>query len=188
MGPDPRLDGWGGVFLCCGWSSMKLDAYDIKILSILQRNGRITKLKLAEAIHLSPSPCWERLRRLEVAGIIRGYHADVAIERLAQFSMIWVEVHLHSHYADDFGRFEKAVGLIPEIVECYAVGGGVDYLLKVICRDIDHYQQLIDGLLLADIRIERYFTYVVTKSVKCSPGLPIERLLASDSKELVEGE
>jgi Lrp/AsnC family transcriptional regulator of ectoine degradation len=102
--------------------------------------------------------------------------------------MIWVEVHLHSHYADDFGRFEKAVEITPEIVECYAVGGGVDYLLKVICRDIDHYQQLIDGLLLADIRIERYFTYVVTKSVKCSPGLPIERLLASDSKELVEGE
>lgn len=167
---------------------MKLDAYDVKILSTLQRHGRMTKLKLAEEIHLSPSPCWERLRRLEASGIIRGYRAEVAIERLVQVSTIWVEVRLSSHHAEDFERFDAAVRLVPEIVECYAVGGGVDYLLRVVCRDIEHYQQLIEELLAAAIGIERYFTYVVTKAVKHFQGFPIERLLASAASELEQGE
>ena len=160
--------------------SPKLDAFDIKILAALQRNGRMTKLKLAEEINLSPSPCWERLRRLEEAGIIRGYHAEIDIDQLTRSAIVFVEVALQSHQAHDFRRFEDAIKEIPEIVECYATGGGVDYFLRIVTIDIDHYQRLIDQLLAADIGIDRYFTYIVTKPVKLFTGFPIHTLLTED--------
>ena len=157
--------------------SPKLDAFDVRILAALQRNGRITKIKLAEEIGLSPSPCWERMRRLERDGLIRGYHAEIELERLLHTATILVEVTLRSHKARDFERFENGVADVPEIVECYATGGGIDYLLKVVALDIDHYQRVIDGLLLAEIGIDRYFTYIVTKQVKAASGAPLVPLL-----------
>ena len=158
-------------------SSPKLDAFDVRILAALQRNGRITKIRLAEEIGLSPSPCWERMRRLEESGLIRGYHADIELERLLHTATILVEVTLRSHTAGDFEVFERAIADIPEIVDCYATGGGIDYLLKVMTLDIDHYQRVIDGLLLAEVGIDRYFTYIVTKQVKASSGPPLTALL-----------
>ncbi len=159
-------------------STPKLDAFDVRILAALQRNGRITKIKLAEEIGLSPSPCWERMRRLEESGLIRGYHADIELDRLLHTATILVEVTLRSHTACDFDTFEQAVADVPEIVDCYATGGGIDYLLKVMTLDIDHYQRVIDGLLLADVGIDRYFTYIVTKQVKASSGPPLTALLS----------
>jgi len=158
--------------------ALKLDAFDIRILAALQRDGRMTKLRLADEIGLSPSPCWERMRRLEDAGLIRGYHADIDAERLLPITLILVEITLRSHHAGDFERFQAAVGEIPEIIECHATGGGIDYLLKVVALDIDHYQRLIDGLLTAEVGIDRYFTYIVTRQVKTSAGLPLNHLLA----------
>ena len=162
---------------------MKLDAYDLKILAALQRDGRMTKLKLADEISLSPSPCWERLRRLEQAGLIRGYHADIDIQRLVKISTVLVEITLGSHHAEDFDRFETTVRTVPEIVECYATGGGFDYLLKVVTTDIDRYQQLIDQLLSSNVGIERYFTYIVTKQVKQTVGYPIDRLVQTEQRD-----
>ncbi len=161
---------------------MKLDALDVKILSLLQRDGRMTKLKLAASIHLSPSPCWERLRRLEQSGLIRGYHAEIDIDRLMHIDTVLVEVTLKSHHAEDFARFETAIQAVPEIMECYATGGGFDYLLKIVTRDIDHYQRIIEHLLEIEIGIEKYFTYVVTKRVKCSREYPIDRLMKAEKK------
>lgn len=158
---------------------MKLDAYDVKILAALQRDGRMTKLKLAREINLSPSPCWERLRRLEAAGMIRGYHAEVDIDQLGPSFMAVVEVMLKSHRTDDFKRFEQTIDVTPEIVECYAIGGGFDYLLRVVAADIQQYQRLIDRLLDADIGIDRYYTYAVTDIVKPFSGYPLLRLLGS---------
>lgn len=158
-------------------NSPKLDAFDVRILAALQRNGRITKIKLAEEIGLSPSPCWERMRRLEQDGLIRGYHAEIELDRMLHTATILVEVTLRSHKARDFESFEHAVADVPEIVECYATGGGIDYLLKVVALDIDHYQRVIDGLLLSDVGIDRYFTYIVTKQVKASSGAPLITLL-----------
>ena len=167
-----------------GSDAPRLDAYDVRILATLQRDGRITKLKLAEEIGLSPSPCWERMRRLEKNGLIRGYHADVDIERLLNIATILVEVTLRSHQAKDFERFEQAVLEYPEIVECYSTGGGIDYLLKVVALDIDHYQRIIDNLLLAEVGIDRYFTYIVTKQIKRDRETPLGALLhkAGDSR------
>lgn len=111
---------------------MKLDAIDLRILDAVQRDGRITKLALAEKAGLSPTPCWMRLRKLEKAGVITGYHARIAPRRIAPVASVMMEVTLANHRQADFERFERAVTAIPEIVACWSVGGGVDYILKII--------------------------------------------------------
>jgi Lrp/AsnC family transcriptional regulator of ectoine degradation len=147
----------------------KLDRHDIRILSTLQRDGRITKARLAEKAGLSPSPAWTRLRRLEQAGLIESYGARVALRRLAPVTEVIVQVTLANHRADDFRRFEDAVQTTPQITACDATGGGVDYILRLVVRDVDAYQQLMDRLLGDGIGIERYFGYIVTKPVKAAP-------------------
>jgi Lrp/AsnC family transcriptional regulator of ectoine degradation len=162
------------------WALMtaaKLDAIDLKILDAIQRDGRITKLALAEQVGLSPTPCWMRLRKLEKAGIVSGYHARIAMRVVAPVATVLMEVTLASHRQADFDRFERVIRDIPEIVACWSVGGGVDYVLKVMARDIDAYQRLVDGLLDREIGIDRYFTYIVTKTVKEEIALPIAELL-----------
>ncbi len=156
----------------------RLDAIDLKILATLQKEGRITKQALAERVNLSPTPCWERLKRLEKAGFIKGYRAEIDLAKLAAMTTVLVEVVLKQHRLEDFEIFERAVQGIPEIVECLATGGGIDYLLKIVTRDIDAYQRLIDELLAAGIGIERYFTYVVTRSVKTAGQPPVEVLVS----------
>ena len=156
---------------------MKLDAIDLRILDAIQRDGRITKLALAEKAGLSPTPCWMRLRKLEKAGIISGYHAHVALRRVAPVASVMVELTLANHRQADFDRFERAVRDIPEIVCCWSVGGGVDYILKIVAANIDAYQRLIDTLLDRELGIARYFTYIVTKTVKEETVVPVESLL-----------
>ncbi|MFP1645949.1 Lrp/AsnC family transcriptional regulator [Pontitalea aquivivens] len=152
---------------------MKLDAIDLRILDAVQRDGRITKLKLAEVAGLSPTPCWLRLRRLEQTGLIAGWQARLNPRRVAAFATVLVEVTLANHRQADFDRFERAVGAMEEVIACWSVGGGVDYFLKVVARDIDAYQRLIDRMLAAEIGIDRYFTYIVTKAVKEDAPLPL---------------
>jgi len=156
---------------------LRLDQRDLAILEILQREGRITNQRLAERIHLSPSACLERVKRLEQEGVVTGFGAEIALEKVLRFSSVYVEVTLKGHEAQDFERFESAIRELPEVVECDAIGGGSDYLMKVVALDITHYQELIDRLLAADVGIGRYFTYVVTKPVKRAGPLPLKHLL-----------
>lgn len=152
----------------------KLDATDLKILAALQREGRITKLALAEKVNLSPTPCWERLKRLEGAGYVLGYRADIAVEKLAPMTTAIVEVTLKQHRLEDFDRFESTMRKTPEVLECHSTGGGIDYILKVVASDIAAYQTFIDGLLDAGLGIDRYFTYVVTRKIKDEPQAPVD--------------
>ena len=154
----------------------KLDAIDIKILATLQKEGRITKLALAERVNLTPTPCWERLKRLEREGFVTRYLAEIDLAKFASLTTVLVEVCLKQHRLENFERFERAIRDVPEILECQATGGGIDYLLKVVATDIDAYQRLIDRLLEADIGIDRYFTYVVTRTVKSVVQPPVELL------------
>jgi Lrp/AsnC family transcriptional regulator of ectoine degradation len=156
---------------------MKLDPIDLRILDAVQRDGRITKLALAAKVGLSPTPCWTRLRRLEKAGLIAGYHARLNLRSVAPIAVVMMEVTLGAHRQADFDRFERAVRSVPEVVACWALGGGVDYLLKILTRDIDAYQRLVDSLLEQEIGIARYFTYIVTRAVKEDDALPLAELL-----------
>ncbi|HSS63222.1 MAG TPA: Lrp/AsnC family transcriptional regulator [Gammaproteobacteria bacterium] len=157
-----------------------LDERDIEILTILRQEGRISKSALAKRVNLSNSPCWERLRRLEDAGIITGYGARIALEKLTEHIVVFVVAELENHRAEDFELFENAIRDEPEIIACWALGGGFDYLLRVVARNINAYQQLIDRLLDRNIGLMRYFTYVVTKEVKSVSSLPLQRLLEDD--------
>ena len=156
---------------------MKLDARDLEILRVLADEGRITKAELAARVGLSASPCWERLRRLEEAGLIEGYHARIALKKLGAHVTVFVAVELADHTPAKFRAFEDRVQTYGEITACWALGGGFDYLMQIVTRDIDAYQRLIDEMLEARIGLARYFTYIVTKPVK-SPRLPpLEMLL-----------
>jgi Lrp/AsnC family transcriptional regulator of ectoine degradation len=156
---------------------MKLDAVDLRILDAIQRDGRITKLALAEKVGLSPTPCWMRLQKLEKAGIVSGYHAHLNLRKIAPVATVLMEVTLANHRQADFDRFERAITALDEVVACWSVGGGVDYILKIIAPDIDAYQRLVDGLLDRELGIDRYFTYIVTKTVKEESVLPVAELL-----------
>ncbi|MFD2053306.1 Lrp/AsnC family transcriptional regulator [Mesorhizobium calcicola] len=158
-------------------TAAKLDSIDLKILDAIQRDGRITKLALADKVGLSPTPCWMRLRKLERAGIVSGYHGAIAMRTIAPVATVLMEVTLASHRQADFDRFERVIRDIPEIVACWSVGGGVDYVLKVMARDIDTYQHLVDALLEREIGIDRYFTYIVIKTVKDERVFPVADLL-----------
>ncbi len=143
-----------------------LDAADIRILSAIQQHGRLSKARLAERVNLSPTPCWTRLTRLERAGLIRGYHADIALARLADVFTIVVTVSLGNHSKRSQERFEQHIQQCDEVVECIATGGGMDYVLKFVSPSLAAFQQTMDGLLTAELGIDRYMTYIATREIK----------------------
>lgn len=155
---------------------IKLDDRDLRILSILQQEGRISKTALAERVNLTATPCWERLKRLEKAGIIEGYGAILSWSLLGTQTIVFMEVEIDSHQSADFARFEATILGFDEILECWALGGGLDYLLKIAVKGVDEYQQLVDTLLDSGIGLKKYFTYIVTKRVKKTHNIPISLL------------
>ena len=158
-----------------------LDDRDLKILTILQIEGRLTKAALAERVNLSPAACWERLQRLERAGIIIGYEARINPKLLTGAAEVLMSVELESHRSSDFQAFEKGIETIPEVVECWAVGGGIDYMLRVVTQDIAAYQTLVDEMLSAGVGVKRYYSYVVTKSIKRT-AVPLDLLDLNEPK------
>ncbi|WP_158742901.1 Lrp/AsnC family transcriptional regulator [Acidisphaera sp. L21] len=159
----------------------KLDRIDLNILVQLQRNGRISNVDLAELVGLSPSPCLQRTKRLESAGYITGYGAQVNMAKLGEVVMVFTEMTLSDHRRSDFARFEAAVATIDEIVECHLVSGGYDYLLKFVTRSIAHYQSVVEAMLDRNLGIEKYFSYIVIKSPVVKPGHPLKILFDTPS-------
>jgi len=161
-------------------AASKLDRIDLKILAELQKNGRITNVDLADAVGLSPSPCLTRVKRLEAAGYITGYGAQLELRKLGDVLVVFTEVTLVDHRYDDFARFEAAIRTVSEIVECHLVSGGYDYLLKFITNGVNHYQSVIEAMLERNIGIEKYFSYIVIKTPFVKHHYPIERLFGQD--------
>ncbi|WP_264212041.1 Lrp/AsnC family transcriptional regulator [Leisingera thetidis] len=159
---------------------MQLDQRDLDILRVLSTEGRITKAALADRIGLSPTPCWDRLKKLEQAGLIEGYSARINLKKLAPHVTVFVAAEIADHTAASFRAFEAAMQRYDEVTACWALGGGFDYLLQIVTRDIDAYQRLIDEMLDARIGLSRYFTYVVTKPVKGAGAPPLDVLLAQE--------
>ena len=154
----------------------KLDRIDLKILAQLQKSGRITNVELADAVGLSPSPCLTRVKRLEQAGYITGYGAQINLHKLGEFLTVFTEVTLQDHKSTDFARFEAKIRTVDEIIECHLVSGGYDYLLKFVTPGVSHYQALIEYLLESNIGIEKYFSYIVIKSPFIKTHYPIQGL------------
>jgi len=120
------------------------DRYDRRILELLQQNGRLSNLELAEQIGLSPSPCLRRVRALEESGVIRGYHALLDAQQLGLTLMALVYISMDRHTPERFANFEARVRVLPEVLECLLITGQqADYQLKVIVRDMQAYQHLL---------------------------------------------
>ena len=148
-----------------------LDRIDIKILAILQRDGRSTIQKLAETVGLSPRPCLERVRRLETAGIIVGYQAVVALERLSRPLTIFAEIFLEKQAHRD--RFERHLTGIDQIVECWEVSGDLDYLARFVCADLGEYEVLTADLIdNANLGVARIVSHIALRAVRRFRGYP----------------
>ena len=158
----------------------KLDERDIQILVILQKEGRITKTALAEKLNLSLTPSWDRLQRLEEAGIIESYGARLSSLFLDNFHLVITEVELESHKQGQFARFEEAILGFDEVLSCWSVGGGLDYILKVLVKDVTGYQEFIKRVLKADIGMRRYFSYAVLNKIKDTDVIPEGLIKKSD--------
>jgi DNA-binding Lrp family transcriptional regulator len=156
--------------------TVKLDRIDIRILSHLQRNGRISNVDLADAVGLSPSPCLVRVKRLEKAGYIEGYGAQTRLDKLGNVQLVFAHVTLSGHRREDFERFEAGIRHIDEIVECHRLSGGLDYLLKFITFGVAHYQKVLDGMMDRNLNVGKYFSYIVMKT-PVKTDYPIEKLL-----------
>jgi len=123
---------------------MKLDRYDQHILEILQQDARLNNQDLAERIGLSPSPCLRRVRALEESGLIVGYRALLDAKKLGLTLMALIHISMDRHTPERFANFEAAVSVLPEVLECLLITGqDADYQLKVLVRDMDHYQALL---------------------------------------------
>ncbi|GGF05582.1 AsnC family transcriptional regulator [Aliidongia dinghuensis] len=157
--------------------AIRLDRLDLKILAALQASGRMTNLDLAQAVGLSATPCLQRVKRMEAAGYIRGYGAELDIDRLASSITVFTQVMLRNHRREDFLRFERGIQDIPHILNCFLVTGGYDYLAQFIARDILDYQLAVESLLDRDLGVEKYFSYVAIKQVKRSGGYPLALLM-----------
>ena len=150
----------------------KLDERDIQILSILQEEGRITKTALADRLNLSLTPSWDRLQRLEEKGIIESYGARLSSSFIKNFHLVITEVELESHKEGEFARFEDAIMGFDEVLSCWSVGGGLDYILKVLVKDVTDYQDFLKRILKANIGLRRYFSYAVIDKIKDSEIVP----------------
>lgn len=160
----------------------KLDRIDINILSNLQRNGRLTNVNLADAVGLSPSPCLQRVKRLEKAGFIESYKAHISIGKITDSVTVFTEVTLNDHRREDFIKFESEIRKYDNMQECHLVSGGYDYLLKFVARSVAHYQEIIENILERNIGVDKYFSFIVIKSVIARDSVPINALLAKENQ------
>ncbi|MGP3697823.1 Lrp/AsnC family transcriptional regulator [Rhodobacter sp. NSM] len=121
---------------------MELDATDRRILTVLQKQGRITNADLSERVNLSPSACHRRVQRLEEEGFIAGYVALLDARKLARPTTVFVEITLQGQADDLLDRFEREVARVPDILECHLMAGTADYLLKVVAQDTEDFARI----------------------------------------------
>jgi Lrp/AsnC family transcriptional regulator, leucine-responsive regulatory protein len=154
-------------------TAVTLDTIDRRILRELQADGRITNLKLAEAVHLSPTAVLERVKRLARDGVILGYEARLDPAKLGAGLMVFIEVLLDRTLPDVLDQFRAAVQARPEILECHLVAGGFDYLLKTRVADMTAYRAFLGSAIWSLPGVRETRTYAVMEEVKSTTRLPV---------------
>lgn len=158
---------------------MTLDKTDLKIVTEVQGNARISNQALSEAVGLSPSPCLQRFRKLEASGVIGPYRAQVDLDQLCPNVMILTTVSLDTAGHEDYRAFEALVAEIPEIIQCFKVSGNFDYLLWFVCRSVADYHRISEKQIEDGSAKVRIASHVVLDRTKDFVGLPLENLLGS---------
>lgn len=154
--------------------SREIDHIDRKILRALQEDGRLTNAELSRRVNLSPTPCLERVRRLERDGYIRGYRAELDPDRLGYGVVCFIEVALDRTTPDVFDRFRDRVLEMPQVMECHMITGGLDYLLKVRLADMAEYRSFLGDGLVSLPGVKATHTYVVMEEVKADNRIPVD--------------
>jgi DNA-binding Lrp family transcriptional regulator len=157
-------------------AAFPLDRIDRKIIANLQAEGRLTNQALADRVALSPSACLARVRRLEESGVIQGYHARLDPFALDVGLVLFAEVALRGHSAEDHARFDSAVAAIPQIVESSHVSGVFDYLLKVVVADLAVWSRIGDRLTAAEVGADRINTHILLNKPKIFVGYPVPKV------------
>lgn len=155
---------------------VNLDRINRNILTTLQDNARISNIDLADKVALSPSACLQRTRALEEAGYILKYVMAADLEKICVHIMAYLEITLERHRMEDHDRFEKAVRLLPEFVDCLRISGSTDYIAFVVCSTIASLNTLCDELLTRDLSIARIQSKIVLDKPKWFAGYPLDRL------------
>lgn len=155
-------------------SQVKLDRIDRRILSDLQENGRMTNVELARRAGISAPPCLRRVRALEEAGYIRGYHADVDPEMMGFGVMIFAQVGLISQAESDLVAFENLVAGWPEVRECHMLAGETDFLLKIVAHNWDTYNRFLTSQLTAAPNVSNVKSALAIRRSKTLFGVPVD--------------
>ncbi len=150
---------------------------DVGILRLLQSDASLTTGAIAERLNLSQSPCWRRINRIEQAGLIRKRVALLDRRALGMEVVIFATVNLTANGRQDLARFERAVSGHPEVMECYTMAGIWDYLLKIVTRDIAHYEDFVRNTLLATPFISELHSHIAVTEIKNSTELPLDTQL-----------
>ena len=154
-----------------------IDRIDLKILSILQNNARITNHDLSSEVNLSPSSCLQRVRRLEDEGYLESYMAVINLNKICRTVTVLLTVSLHDHTNTNFKTFEKVINDFPEIVECYTVSGNFDYFLRIVCPDMDRYLELNDKLIDCMEGVANISSHVALATTKNFKVYALEKLV-----------
>lgn len=152
--------------------SRALDRIDLLILDALQKNGRISNIELAKQVNLSPSPCLDRIRKLENDGYIERYGAFINASKLKYGMSAFIQVTLDRTTSDVFENFKGEVVKLKEVAECHMVAGGFDYLLKLRFENMDEYRVVL-GMITELPAVSQTHTYFVVEHVKRDEGVPI---------------
>jgi len=152
-----------------------LDRTDLKILDVLQRNGRISMTELADEVSLSTTPCSERVKRMEREGVIQGYYARVNPSALGRKLLVFLEIKLSAKSGDVFEKVKKEIMHIPEVMECHLVSGDFDYLVKARLKEMNKYRQLLGEILQRLPASAESRSYVVMEEIKETLYLPTDR-------------
>ena len=155
-------------------SKLKLDQVDRQILGDLQEDGRITNVDLAKNAGISAPPCLRRVRALEDAGIIKGYHADIDADALGYSVYVFAFVGLTSQAENDLQEFEELVSGWPQVRECHMLMGETDFLLKIVAHDWDDFQKFLTSRLTPAPNVSHVKTALAIRSAKTMPGVPID--------------
>ena len=154
-------------------NSVKLDQIDRKILRDLQSDGRMTNVELSRRVGISAPPCLRRVRALEDAGFIRGYHAELEPKTLGYNVTVFAHVGLHSQAEPDLVAFENLIDSWDEVRECHMLAGETDFLLKVVARDWESYQKFVTEKLTAAPNVSHVKSALTIRASKLQPGVPV---------------
>ena len=151
-----------------------LDDIDREILRRLQDDGRMTNVELAAHVGLTAPPCLRRVRGLEESGVINGYHADIDAEALGYSITVFAMVSLQSQAESDLRAFEDYVADLAPVRECHMLNGEIDFILKIVARDLRSFQQFLTGALTSAPNVEHVKTSLTIRTSKQQPGVPVE--------------